>query len=263
MPELWQPEDLLNRTEAFVSSRGADDELFRARLANVLGAPAAARLLGVPTASLAAPGVDLSVINYFVGDMLRRVGTPPFFSGLAAPVVGTLRPEPPGVSNPLPLPIRIRTGGEGSAWASGPRKTGAGHPILSGASYGPIENPSLRYLVHLRAPGWDVIGATAPWRPGVALGHNARIAWSFVPAPADTQDVYVERLNPNNPRQVATPAGWRDMSIVNESVLVKGRKEAYDYERQYTPHGVVIAIDRERQLAYTVRWSGIRARRRA
>ena len=102
-PELWQADDLLNRTEAFMSSRGADDELFRARLANVLGAPAAAKLLGVPTAQLAAPGVDLSVINYFVADMLRRVGTPPFFSGLAAPVVGPLRPEPPAVANPLPL----------------------------------------------------------------------------------------------------------------------------------------------------------------
>ena len=172
-------------------------------------------------------------------------------------------PKPPGSSTPLPLPIRVRAGGEGSAWASGPPIAGGGRPILSGASHGPIENPSIRYLVHLRAPGWDAIGATAPWRPGVALGHNARIAWSFVPAAADTQDVYVERLNPKNPRQVATPAGWRDMSIVNESVLVKGRQAAYDYERQYTPHGVVIAIDRERQLAYTVRWSGFEPGARA
>jgi penicillin amidase len=208
---------------------------------------------------LAAPGVDLSVINYFVADMLRRVGTPPFFSGLAAPVAGSLRAEPPAVPRPLPLPARVGEGGEGSAWASSPPKGGEGHPILNGASYGPIDNPSLRYLVHLRAPGWDAIGATSPWRPGIAFGHNARIAWSFVPAAADTQDVYVERLNPKNPRQVATPAGWRDMSIVNESVSVKGRQAAYDYERQYTPHGVVIAVDRERQLAYTVRWSGTEA----
>jgi penicillin amidase len=257
-PDLWQADDLLNRTEAFVNSHGADDELFRARLTNVLGAPAAATLLGLTTASLAAPGVDLSVINYFVADMLRRVGTAPFFSGLAAPVVGPLRPDllPSAVPNPLPLPVRIRIGGAGSAWSSGPTKTNS-HPILSGASYEPIQNPSLRYLVHLKAPGWDAIGATAPWRPGVALGHNARIAWSFAAAAADTQDVYVERINPKNPRQVATPSGWRDMSIVSESVLVKGRKVAYAYERQYTPHGVVIAVDQERQLAYTVRWSGI------
>ena len=255
-PERWQADDLLNRTEAFVASRGGDDELLRARLTNALGAPAAARLLGIPAASLVAPGVDLSVINYFVADMLRRVGTPPFFSALMAPVVGVLRPEQPGVANPLPLPVRMRSGGQGTAWASRRAPDGTGASILTAASYGALEHPSIRYLVHLRAPGWDTIGATAPWRPGVALGHNARIAWSFVPAAADTQDVYVERLNPKNPRQVATAAGWRDMSIVNEAVVVKGRQEPYEYERQYTPNGVVIAIDRERQLAYTVRWSG-------
>ena len=38
------------------------------------------------------------------------------------------------------------------------------------------DHPSLRYFVHLNAPGWNVIGATAPWRPGVADGHNDRIA---------------------------------------------------------------------------------------
>ena len=42
-----------------------------------------------------------------------------------------------------------------------------------------VTNPSLRYIVHLNAPGWNVIGAIAPWRPGVAEGHNQRIAWNL------------------------------------------------------------------------------------
>ena len=39
-----------------------------------------------------------------------------------------------------------------------------------------LDHPSRRYLVHLNAPGWNVIGATAPWLPGVAVGHNDRVA---------------------------------------------------------------------------------------
>ena len=65
-----------------------------------------------------------------------------------------------------------------------------------------LDHPSRRYLVHLVAPGWNVIGATAPWLPGVAVGHNDRIAWDTAAIGADTQDVFVEKVNPSNPHQV-------------------------------------------------------------
>lgn len=253
-PERWAPEDLLNRTEAFVVSGGADDELFRARLSSAVGIGTAARLLGETAHALSASqSVDLSAINYFVGEMLRRAGTSPFFSGLGGPVPGQLRPEPEAVASPLPLPERPVSG---VALALGRERSEGGGPILAGQWLASLERPALRYLVHLTAPGWNVIGATAPWRPGVAIGHNDRIAWSFSPTRLDTQDIFVERVNPANPRQVAVPGGWRDMTVVMESVKVKGRKESFDYERQYSPHGVVVALDRQRHLAYALRWSG-------
>ena len=74
-PEHWQPEDLLNRTDAFLASRGADDELFRARLASLVGPTAAAKLVGALDTPSPTSSVDLSAINFFIGDMLRRVGT--------------------------------------------------------------------------------------------------------------------------------------------------------------------------------------------
>lgn len=252
-PEAWAPEDLLNRTDAFLASRGADDELLQARLAGVVGPAVAARLLGAADPG-APPTVDLQAINFYVGDMLRRVGTTPFFSGLFAPVPGALPPEPAVAAKPLPIPIPPLSG---VAFALAPERTATGAALVGGAATATLESPAGRYLVHLQAPGWNVIGATAPWRPGVAIGHNERIAWSFTPAPLDTQDVVVERLNPANPHQVADADGqWRDMTVVMESVAVKGRKEPFVYEKQYTPHGVVVALDRERHLAYTLRWSG-------
>lgn len=253
-PEPWTPEDLLNRTDAFLSGRGADDELFRARLASLLGPVAAARLSGALELPAPTSSVDLSAINFFIGDMLRRVGTTPFFSGLFADVPGKLRDPVAPSAKPLPLPVPPTAG---LGFAVGPARSASGAPILAGAAAANAEAPATRYLVHLQAPGWNVIGATAPWRPGVAIGHNERIAWSFSPAPLDTQDIFVEKLNPANPHQVMAANGaWREMTIEMESVAVKGRKAPYDYEKQYTPHGIVIALDRERNLAYTLRWTG-------
>jgi penicillin amidase len=41
--------------------------------------------------------------------------------------------------------------------------------------------------VHLTAPGWNVVGATAPWMPGVAIGHNDQIAWGMTAFDADSR----------------------------------------------------------------------------
>ena len=119
-----------------------------------------------------------------------------------------------------------------------------------------LDHPSARYLVHLRGPGWNVAGVTSPWRPGIVAGHNERIAWSFVASPTDTQDVIVERLHPADHRQRATAAGWGPLTTVQEAVPVKGRATAFGSEQQFTPHGPVMAVDRERHLAYVVAWPG-------
>jgi penicillin amidase len=252
-PEPWAPEDLLNRTDGFLASHGADDELFLARLGGVVGLAEAARLLGTPGGSPAS-AVDLAAINYFVANVLRRVGTAPFFLGLFGPVPGVLAEARPAVEKPLPLSVAPISG---VAIALGSSRTETGEPLLAGALPGTLEAPSTTYLVHLQAPGWNVIGATAPWRPGVSVGHNERVAWTFTPSALDVEDIVVERVNPANPRQVAVAGrGWRDITVVQESVVVKGRRESYDFEKQLTPHGVVIAVDRERHLAYTLRWSG-------
>ena len=65
-----------------------------------------------------------------------------------------------------------------------------------------VANPSIRYIVHLNAPGWNVIGATEPPLPGVLIGHNGRIAWGLTIVGTDQSDVYVEEVNPANRNQV-------------------------------------------------------------
>jgi penicillin amidase len=168
-----------------------------------------------------APGVDPAVVPALVGEMIRRVGTPPFFLGLAAPVInGTVRLQ----------------------------------PDLDRARK--LDHPSLRYFVHLNAPGWNVIGATAPWRPGVAEGHNDRIGWTTAPLDADSQDIYVEKLNPANPHQVEDGGRWVDIDVREGFIAVRGRKTPVDFTTETTRHGIIVASDLERHLAFAIRWSG-------
>ena len=231
-PDLWSAADLLNRTEAFTGSGDGLDEIFRARVATAVGIARAKLLMPGARAIDIAAGIDITTIPPLVADAMRRVGTAPFFLGLAAPVTeGTVR-----------LP------------ASAPGASAGRQPDRDPAHT--LANPSLRYFVHLNAPGWNVIGATAPWRPGVAEGHNDRIAWTAEPFDADTQDVYVERLNPSNPRQVDAAGRWVNIETRKAWIIVRGRKAPVDFTIETTGHGVVVASDLERHLAFAVRWSG-------
>ena len=230
-PELWRPEDLLNRTDAFVASGNALDEVLRARLIAALGADRARALFPTEGAIPASVprGLDLTAINGVVSDALRRVGTPPFFMGFAASVGS-------------------------NAWAVA--RSDRGSPLLATDPHRRLENPPPRYLVHLEAPGWQVAGATSPWLPGVIIGHNDRVAWGMTASNIDTQDIYVAKVNPANPHQVLEGGRWVDLVAVKEGIAVKGRAEPVPLEFEYTTHGPVIAIDRDRQLAYLLRWTG-------
>jgi penicillin amidase len=238
-PERWSPDDLLDRTEAFTASGDALDEVFRARLIAAVGLARARLLLAEDRPLDPAAGVDPAVVPALVAEMIRRVGTPPFFLGLAAPVTeGTVRLPAfgPGPTSGIdsgrvrlqPDPERLRR----------------------------LNHPSLRYFVHLNAPGWNVIGATAPWRPGVAEGHNEHIGWTTSPLAADTQDVYIEKLNPGNPHQVEEGGRWVDIEVRQEFIAVRGRKTPVDFTTETTRHGVIVASDLERHLAFAVRWTG-------
>src|SRR5712691_9149102 len=85
-PELWSPDDLLNRTDAFVASGDAALDVFRARLVATVGERRAAAFLQAATPYRIPAGLDLNRVSYVIEDALRRVGTAPFFLGLAAPV---------------------------------------------------------------------------------------------------------------------------------------------------------------------------------
>src|SRR5205809_6416400 len=102
--------------------------------------------------------------------------------------------------------------------------------------------PSLRYWVHLVAPGWNVIGGGEPVLPGVSIGHNESGAWGLTVFGTDAEDLYVYDTNPPKASQYRYLGAWEDMRVVTETSTVKGQP-AGTGEVKYTRYGPVLFDD--------------------
>jgi penicillin G amidase len=133
-----------------------------------------------------------------------------------------------------------------------PAKSATGRAILANDPHRAYSEPSLRYLVHLSAPGLDVIGAGEPALPGVSFGHNATIAFGLTFFSLDQEDLYVYELNPVDASQYRYKDGREAFRVIRERIPVRGR-EAEEVELIFTRHGPVVYVDSTKRRAYAVR----------
>ncbi len=115
-----------------------------------------------------------------------------------------------------------------------------------------VSLPSLRYWVHLVAPGWNVIGAGEPALPGVSVGHNEHGAWGFTIFPVDQEDLYIYETDPADPSRYRYRDGWEAMRTVRETFAIKGAAPMA-VDLKFTRHGPVIWEDRDRRKACAIR----------
>ena len=130
-------------------------------------------------------------------------------------------------------------------WVVSGNRTVSGKPLLANDPHLRPTAPSIWHLINLSAPGVRVAGVAAAGLPGVIIGHNDRIAWGFTNVGPDVQDLYIEKFNPDNPKQYQTPSGWQDVVVRHEEIKVrKGIGSAeYDTVTQdvtVTRHGPII-----------------------
>lgn len=128
----------------------------------------------------------------------------------------------------------------------------SGFPLLANDPHRALAAPSLRYMVHLSAPGWNVVGGGEPTIPGVSIGHNEYGAWGLTIFSIDGEDVYVYELNPQNQNQYKYQGQWEAMRVIKDTIKVKGLPDVYIHHR-YTRHGPVTKSDSKNNIAYAVR----------
>jgi penicillin G amidase len=139
-------------------------------------------------------------------------------------------------------------------WTIAPSKSSTGRPILANDPHRAYTTPSLRYIAHVSAPGFSVIGAGEPFLPGISIGHNGTIAFGLTRFFIDQQDLYAYELHPERTREYRYRQGWESIRTVNETIQVRNA-ESVGIELMFTRHGPVIYFDPDARRAYAVRTS--------
>lgn len=229
-PKKWRPEDILGRMSGIIMSRNFQQEVLRAQLVAAIGVERARALAPTdpPRAYAPAEGLDL-----------RGIGRDVLVGYYAATQVMGFQPAKSQSNN----------------WVVSGNRSVSGKPLLASDPHRAITIPSLRYLVHLHAPGWNVIGSGEPGLPGVAIGHNERIAWGFTIVGTDQADIFVEDTSPSDATAYRVGKDWEKMQVVRETVAVKGG-EPVEIELRFTRHGPVLYQDAARHRAFALKWAG-------
>jgi len=111
--------------------------------------------------------------------------------------------------------------GASNNWVVDGRHTQSGLPLLANDPHLELSSPSVWYLAHMSLQSGDVIGATIAGLPSVILGRNNRIAWGFTNTGADVQDLYIEKINPDNRDEYLSPDGYRRFDIREDIIRVR------------------------------------------
>ncbi len=258
-PGKWTAATVITRFNA-LAVNNVDRELATAKAVAAIGADKVKDLQyyqnGDPDLKMD-PSIDASLLSNTILDMYHNFTTPLKFSPeqLQPPyrnnkTVSQLNASANRLAYNEAVDPRADMGSNN--WVVSGKLTTSGYPLVVGDPHRAQQIPSIRYWVHLVAPGWNVIGAGEPSIPGVSIGHNEYGSWGLTIFGTDFEDIYVYDINPANPNQYKYKDGWEDMKVVRETIPVKGQA-AQVVEQKYTRHGPVQWEDKAHHKAYAIR----------
>lgn len=269
LPGLWTPEVVISRHQGLLGN--ITEELTIGRAVAKLGASRVRALSdfgpGVPDLTLAA-GIDSAAL---AGDVLRLYNA--FRATMnfrAEDVIASARATARGGDEGAASPSGAEVGDASTAtddpfawthdardigsnnWVVSGRLSESGYPIMANDPHRALSAPSLRYITHLVAPGWNVIGGGEPVLPGISIGHNEHGAWGLTIFSTDGEDLLVYETNPADADQYRFGGQWERMRIVKDTIAVRGQAPVI-VEHRYTRHGPVVSRDAARRRAFAVR----------
>ncbi|MAO28323.1 MAG: penicillin acylase family protein [Roseovarius sp.] len=111
--------------------------------------------------------------------------------------------------------------GASNAWAAAPARSAAGGTLLANDPHLGFSAPGVWYLARLDLASGGVIGGTIPGIPAIIVGRSARLGWAVTSSYLDDQDLFIEKLNPENPEQYQTPDGFKAFETRNSIIQIK------------------------------------------
>ncbi len=146
---------------------------------------------------------------------------------------------------PLLADMGFFSSGGSNSFAISGENTTTGTPLLANDPHMGVNMPALWYEIGMHCVEknedciYDFRGFSLPGVPGILIGHNDRIAWGLTNAAFDAEDVFIERLNPDDPNQYEVNGEWVDMDIRREEIKVRGLDEPVVFFVRSTRNGVI------------------------
>ncbi|MDX9972777.1 MAG: penicillin acylase family protein [FCB group bacterium] len=135
-------------------------------------------------------------------------------------------------------------------WAVMPERSADGVPILMTDPHLTWEGMAVFHEARLHGGDLHMSGFFVPGCPFLGLGHNNFIGWACTTGGPDTSDVYVVKLNPDNPMQYQYDGKWLDFETRKTTIPVKD-KDPVEVTFLSTVHGPIIGEpDTKNGVAY-------------
>lgn len=112
--------------------------------------------------------------------------------------------------------------GASNAWSAATTRSASGGTLLANDPHLGFSAPGMWYLARLELSSGGVIGATIPGMPVVLAGRSEALGWGLTSSYMDDQDVFIERLNPQNPEEYLTPDGYKPFESRPSIIEIKG-----------------------------------------
>jgi len=131
-------------------------------------------------------------------------------------------------------------------WVLSGDLTTTGMPLLANDTHLANQMPSIWYENGLHCTDdsvdcpYQLVGFSFAGTPGIVIGHNSHHGWGVTTEAADTQDLFIERVNPDDPGQYEVEGTWADFEVREETIEVGGGDDL-TYEVLSTRHGPVIS----------------------
>ena len=209
------PADALTMTKllSYGLSTNWERELLRAEMTRELGPELAARLdPGYPEGNpvVLTPGAGWSGDGLALAEQIAKVRDT---IGLAVEATGS------------------------NNWAVSGERSATGGPLMAGDPHLPPSMPGITYQVGLYLGDRFCRGASLPGLPGVTMGQNNDVAWSFTNVMADVMDLFIERIDGD---EYEFDGERRPLEVIDEEIAVKGQAWPDRLAVRVTEHGPIV-----------------------
>ncbi len=126
-------------------------------------------------------------------------------------------------------------------WIVSGARSASGKPLLANDPHLGLTAPGMWHLARIVTPDFKASGAAIPGQPFFMVGQNGHLSWGLTTTHADTQDLFIEKLHPDDPGQYLTPNGSLPFETRIEEIKVRGRGTPERLVVRSTRHGPVIS----------------------